>query len=1482
MGRDRAATLESRLVQVAFDRESVTNTSYSPHWHSQRDCTTFNRSYYKRSARLCLEWTGQHAIEQGCQRRQFQVRDIRTRRQAATLGSPSNPDPWRIYRASSIERPLYWMPTMSVGEMGGDGGRGDEPKSRQPSSAHPRSQPDNGTAPVVHHKPEDGNADNDDEASEQVLPPILQDFLARYPHPAFALRASSIFDALVVRANQFAPTGKAAFSHSSHSDSDPKSHSRPGQGEPSRHPAEERTGSRDDDDRARPTKPQRLTSQEQYEGSITEEERVEREQDLRDEQTARERSEADEGREPRSAPSGGSVVWSEAGGRSEVEADGFFAPGAAAQPSDATSPAAYPGSHTSAYGGRDSPFPPSVSRGGTPSLATASSTVSSYRARDIGPHPRAHARAERVLAESFSDDAPAYGRNRRNGDRPLDRYTLLEGGEQKSHDPSRTAEGAVTAMYEQRAQQARDDQEEDERATRDEEEFERARNEDEELWDREVQTSARMRDRSAERNASSGGAASTAHNVRETDGATRSSSSKTRTASNWHTSSEPNTSRVRLVRQRSGPTVGLREMLSPVWRNSKWSEMMAVREDAHLAPTPSPSELADSSAASEKATGSEDRPDSNELELLSVLSRTDAQECLAMLASVVETLLPSRSSESERQSKTPLAKLNHTVLVELNFPESSIYRHPPGSSFRHEHTAADSFASDPADAGTSLFFSPSVSAAQEQRRSSASPSRKESVLDVTRKVLKGELPEVSSLEGSAQIQSEELTNRDCDGSKTDNSGHGAEPATAIGRVIPANAAPVGVPPSNQNPAVPPPHHAIQQESRLLRPFIQIVATLYEEYDLVICTTISGNMPLPVTVTGSPEGESAEESRRSKAAAKERAREQRAREKASRARQHDQYDEEASRRQREAECHVEDDLPNGALPFAESEKAGGDATSPGDASPATVTADDMRPLPASPSLSIDTEGILPRASTDSFACRGSDGRPATATRPDLVQRLTSSSNTSVLSSSASTVMDGSPATRRRHVDFGARSHREPRTTMSELPAAVTGDLRALLGGDDGSESSFDFLQEKEARAALRRRGLAQKSSKRAMVNDQSDRRTEPSERHRDRANELDGTGNGPSGEQSRSTEGEMRYDTLAEVTEVDEDGASSPSNPSQPATVISSRSRSPAVLGYDEEDDDGDMDRLRRATRTGSYSSHGSDSRQDDAHLEAQLVQDQHDEDEAELQDRRQLQAEKAGEADGEQCTIESVQQGQTPTDGAPRAETCASVADARPPARRASRSASLPQPFDTGSHAALTRQDDEREDGALVVEPVSEGQPELHVPETPFTSAALHQASDPFFQVLASTECGRTIIQIDWSRTPLGPISKWAPELRSHIMATLASPFHTALWYGEENVLLYNDAYARLLGAKHPAAMGKSGAEGWSEVWDVIGPVSAPSLTCHSPCRTDFLLSPQLASQVMLGKTMFFQDQVYCIYRNGMLEETCTLFPFHPSLPKAC
>lgn len=95
---------------------------------------------------------------------------------------------------------------------------------------------------------------------------------------------------------------------------------------------------------------------------------------------------------------------------------------------------------------------------------SATSATSQRRAADAGSNPRAHARAERILASAFDTGSrPASGRN---GPAPHGSY--LEGGAQKAHDPSRTAEGAVKAMYEQREKQEQDEKEEDEAAAEEE------------------------------------------------------------------------------------------------------------------------------------------------------------------------------------------------------------------------------------------------------------------------------------------------------------------------------------------------------------------------------------------------------------------------------------------------------------------------------------------------------------------------------------------------------------------------------------------------------------------------------------------------------------------------------------------------------------------------------------------------------------------------------------------------------------------------------------------------------------------------------------------------------------------------------------------------------------------------------------------------------------------------------------------------------
>lgn len=63
----------------------------------------------------------------------------------------------------------------------------------------------------------------------------------------------------------------------------------------------------------------------------------------------------------------------------------------------------------------------------------------------------------------------------------------------------------------------------------------------------------------------------------------------------------------------------------------------------------------------------------------------------------------------------------------------------------------------------------------------------------------------------------------------------------------------------------------------------------------------------------------------------------------------------------------------------------------------------------------------------------------------------------------------------------------------------------------------------------------------------------------------------------------------------------------------------------------------------------------------------------------------------------------------------------------------------------------------------------------------------------------------DWAATPLGPIAAWPPALCTAVRLLLDTPAPACLWCGPEYVLLYNDAYRRLLGAKHPAALGRPG-----------------------------------------------------------------------------
>ncbi len=87
------------------------------------------------------------------------------------------------------------------------------------------------------------------------------------------------------------------------------------------------------------------------------------------------------------------------------------------------------------------------------------------------------------------------------------------------------------------------------------------------------------------------------------------------------------------------------------------------------------------------------------------------------------------------------------------------------------------------------------------------------------------------------------------------------------------------------------------------------------------------------------------------------------------------------------------------------------------------------------------------------------------------------------------------------------------------------------------------------------------------------------------------------------------------------------------------------------------------------------------------------------------------------------------------------------------------------------------------------------------------------------TETGRLARSIDWSGTPLGAPETWSPSLRMMVPFVFASRFPQLLWWGPDYVCIYNDAYAPVLGAKHPRAMGQPMREVWSEVWDLLKPL---------------------------------------------------------------
>jgi PAS domain S-box-containing protein len=77
----------------------------------------------------------------------------------------------------------------------------------------------------------------------------------------------------------------------------------------------------------------------------------------------------------------------------------------------------------------------------------------------------------------------------------------------------------------------------------------------------------------------------------------------------------------------------------------------------------------------------------------------------------------------------------------------------------------------------------------------------------------------------------------------------------------------------------------------------------------------------------------------------------------------------------------------------------------------------------------------------------------------------------------------------------------------------------------------------------------------------------------------------------------------------------------------------------------------------------------------------------------------------------------------------------------------------------------------------------------------------------------------DWSKTPLGPRDKWPASLKLIVSVIFASGFPMCVRWGPELVMIYNDGYRSILGARHPHAFGLPFHEAWPEVQEQLRPL---------------------------------------------------------------
>jgi PAS domain S-box-containing protein len=127
---------------------------------------------------------------------------------------------------------------------------------------------------------------------------------------------------------------------------------------------------------------------------------------------------------------------------------------------------------------------------------------------------------------------------------------------------------------------------------------------------------------------------------------------------------------------------------------------------------------------------------------------------------------------------------------------------------------------------------------------------------------------------------------------------------------------------------------------------------------------------------------------------------------------------------------------------------------------------------------------------------------------------------------------------------------------------------------------------------------------------------------------------------------------------------------------------------------------------------------------------------------------------------------------------------------------------------------------------------------------------------VGDSDMARRMRSFDWASSPVGEPARWPVAVRATVTLLLGSQFPMFIAWGDGLTFLYNDAYSRILGAKHPQALGRSFQSVWAEIWSDIAP---------------------LIDRALAGDAVWLEDLPLRMNRDGYDEDTTFTFSYSPA-----